>query len=314
MNAARSFCFHEEEMDGERCSNHNVAVHVDAATGEVLPENERETLAFAGGTLLIVRSMSGRRLVRNTEAADVCGFGFHAESGGRLRFEGQRTLTIRAGDCLRGAAPRGAQSLFSPSSDGTQCLAVVFKPDEARAFCESRGVSTRRFGVPDNVDAVGVARSKPLSVWGRAILSNLLASPYDGAARRLHLESGAFALLAEQLTIGHDGERMRVSSRDRKRLEIARQMLEAHFQSPPSILELAREAGLNDFKLKRDFKREYGLSPHAFARELRLEAAARALSEGASVKQASAQAGYACTSRFSQAFRKRFGLLPREWR
>ena len=82
----------------------------------------------------------------------------------------------------------------------------------------------------------------------------------------------------------------------------------------PDIATLAREYAVSESKLSRDFKRAYGVSIHACIIEARLEEAARLLSSGQmSVAAVAERVGYAKHSQFSEAFRKRFGVLPKNY-
>ncbi len=288
--------------------------YLDSTDGRALPGEQQEVLPLSEGELLILRA-DGRDLqqMESVEIADTCSFGFHTGNGGTLRFEDRRPFAVDDGDCVRSFVPRGLMSNFNPPAGPFHVFLALFSPEQAQAFCEARGICASQFGVPDDFDTIRTGKTRPLSASGRAVLSGLINSPYHGPARRLHLESGALSLLAETLAAA-DLPDPALVPHDRRALEDVREMLEASRDHPPSIMELARAAGMNDFKLKRDFKRLFGVTPHAYARNLRLDAAARALREGQSVKAAAAQAGYACPSRFTQAFRKRHGAPPSEWR
>jgi AraC-like DNA-binding protein len=288
--------------------------YLDSTDGRTLSGEHQEVLPLSEGELLILRA-DGRDLhqMESVEIADTCSFGFHSGNGGALRFDERRPFEVDDGDCVRSFVPRGLTSRFTPPAGPFHVFLALFSPDQALAFCEARGICARQFGVPGDFDTVRTGKTRPLSGAGRAVLSGLTNSPYHGPARRLHLESGVLALLAETLAMVEERDTALVPH-DRRRLEEVRELLEAQRDHPPSIMELARAAGMNDFKLKRDFKRLFGVTPHAYARNLRLDDAARALREGQPVKAAAAEAGYACPSRFTQAFRKRHGVLPREWR
>jgi AraC-like DNA-binding protein len=288
--------------------------YVDGATGASLGGSRQEILPFGGGEILILRDADRwPSEIETTEIADTCSFGFHLGRGGDLRFDKAPPLEIVEGDCLRSFVPRGMSSRFTPPPGGYGILLALFSPEAAKAFCESRGFPPESFDAPADLGDVHIQKPRPMSVWGRSILQTLCASPFTGSARRLHLESGVLALMAEQLN-NPDPDVSMIAAIDRRRLDIAREMLEAEFEAPPSIEAIARASGLNDFRLKRDFKRLFGMSPHAYARDLRLNAAAVALCEGESVKGVARRAGYACSSRFSQAFRRRFGMPPSAWR
>ncbi len=83
----------------------------------------------------------------------------------------------------------------------------------------------------------------------------------------------------------------------------------------PDIAELAHEYGMSVSKLTRSFRQVYGTSLHAYVIEARLQKGASLLThEGISVREAAEKLGYAKSSQFSADFRKRFGILPSEYR
>ena len=77
---------------------------------------------------------------------------------------------------------------------------------------------------------------------------------------------------------------------------------------------LAAAAGYSPAHFQRLFKRKVGLSPAAFARALRVERAADALSAGERVTDAVYDAGFGASSRFYEASRGRLGMTPSAWR
>lgn len=78
--------------------------------------------------------------------------------------------------------------------------------------------------------------------------------------------------------------------------------------------KLAAVTGYSPAHFQRLFKRAVGLSPAAFARALRIERAADALSAGESVTGAVYEAGYGAPSRFYEAAGERLGMAPSAWR
>lgn len=76
---------------------------------------------------------------------------------------------------------------------------------------------------------------------------------------------------------------------------------------------LASDAGYSPAHFQRLFKRATGLSPAAYARALRHERAADALSGGARVTDALYDAGYGAASRFYAASGERLGMTASAW-
>ncbi len=81
-----------------------------------------------------------------------------------------------------------------------------------------------------------------------------------------------------------------------------------------SLEALAVATGYSPAHFQRLFKRAVGLSPAAFARALRIERAADALSAGGRVTDAVYQAGFGAPSRFYEAANDRLGMAPSAWR
>lgn len=107
-----------------------------------------------------------------------------------------------------------------------------------------------------------------------------------------------------------------LSCKDVQCLERARGILERELAEPPSLIELARQVGINDFKLKKGFKALFETTPYSYLTEQRMMVARRALAEeeDASVTEVANRVGYTNLGHFAAAFRKKYGVAPREFR
>mgnify|MGYP000938528867 CR=1 FL=1 len=102
---------------------------------------------------------------------------------------------------------------------------------------------------------------------------------------------------------------------DKERIIFARDYLVKNIESPPSLIELARIAGINEYKLKRGFKEIFHQTAFSYLSDLRLELAKNQLLEGK--KQATEIAfelGYCSLQHFSTAFKKKFAISPSQVR
>ncbi|MDR2179211.1 MAG: AraC family transcriptional regulator [Synergistaceae bacterium] len=85
--------------------------------------------------------------------------------------------------------------------------------------------------------------------------------------------------------------------------------------APPSIPELARELSLNATKLKRGFKEIFGKPIYAHRRDVCLERAAiMLLDTSKAVSEIAGDVGYLGSGNFSNAFKKRYGVSPAQFR
>ncbi|MBM4257184.1 MAG: helix-turn-helix transcriptional regulator [Deltaproteobacteria bacterium] len=146
-------------------------------------------------------------------------------------------------------------------------------------------------------------------------LQHLLHCPYHGPLKQLCLESKTLELLVLQLAdVPRDpAPSLHASLRpqDVDRIYCARDILLRNLSQPPSLLTLARQVGVNDFKLKRGFRQVFGTSVFAYLHEHRMQQARTLLTQGdLSVKQVASTIGYASLGHFTAAFKKRFRTTP----
>ena len=108
---------------------------------------------------------------------------------------------------------------------------------------------------------------------------------------------------------------LRLNIRDIEKLENARKILNQSLQNPPSLVALAHQVGLNDFKLKKGFKQLNQCTVHEYVLRKRLRAAAELLtSSRLPIIEIANRVGYNNHGHFSVAFRKEFGCSPSHYR
>lgn len=153
----------------------------------------------------------------------------------------------------------------------------------------------------------------------RLALEQIFHCPFKGITKQLYLESKCLELIA--LKIEQTKETRPICSNeyplnadDIERIYAAKDILIAHPEAPPSLMALARQVNLNDYKLKVGFKAVFGTTVFGCLHQHRMETARQLLSQGPlNVKEVSQQVGYASQSRFAAAFRKQFGLNPKAY-
>jgi len=138
----------------------------------------------------------------------------------------------------------------------------------------------------------------------------------QGIARRLFLESKALELLSLQLdqictSSLSSPPCARIHPQDKKQVEGVRALLDGNLETPPSLKQLAKSAGMSHPKLNRCFKEMYGMTVFQYLRTERLNRAKILIQEhGYSVTETAFQVGYDSVSHFSQVYKKQFGASP----
>lgn len=101
------------------------------------------------------------------------------------------------------------------------------------------------------------------------------------------------------------------SKGDKDKIHYAREVLLQDCKNPPTLSQLARKTGLNEFKLKKGFKEVFGNTVYGYLLEHKLEnARIMLLEEENTISEIAYKTGYSSTSHFSTAFRKKFGFAP----
>jgi AraC family transcriptional regulator, transcriptional activator of the genes for pyochelin and ferripyochelin receptors len=101
------------------------------------------------------------------------------------------------------------------------------------------------------------------------------------------------------------------SDYDRERILYVRDYLLENIDSPPTLTELSRKAGLNEYKLKRAFKETFDKTVFEYLSDVRLETAKNDLLEHKkTVTEIALGLGYSSLQHFSMAFKKKFGVSP----
>ena len=147
-------------------------------------------------------------------------------------------------------------------------------------------------------------------------VQEILNCPYQGSLRRLYLESKALELIAHnlaQLVVDKNGHNKPFTLLPGifERVRDARDVLIRNLENPPSLLDLARQVGINKNKLNQNFRQVFGTSVFDYLRIRRLERSKELLKNKAkNVTEVAFEVGYAQQSNFTRAFKKHFGTNP----
>jgi AraC-like DNA-binding protein len=151
----------------------------------------------------------------------------------------------------------------------------------------------------------------------RSLAQQLWNAPYRGAAKRMYLQAKVLELLAMHLD-WLDGNQNKLSNGPLKSTTVdciyhAREILLANLECPPSVLELAQQVGVSDRTLQRGFRELFGKTVFGYLTEQRMELAEQWLRQGnCTIAEIATRAGYSNPGHFTAAFKRKFGITPRE--
>ncbi|MEM7064833.1 MAG: helix-turn-helix transcriptional regulator [Cyanobacteria bacterium P01_B01_bin.77] len=207
------------------------------------------------------------------------------------------------------------QSIFRHTPAAVRSRMVVLKYCSVRindAFTESDDI--HQFLSKSHI--IRLARRQSLDARVESILSNQM----DSASARLLAEAKALELLAHWITSSADFNVNKAalppeSGTGSSELDKVIEALIRDLTKPPSLHELANNAGISHTCLNRRFRKHFGVTVFEWLRMHRLERAQRYLQDQErSITDIAFQCGFSSASHFGQSFKKHFGQSPTHYR
>jgi len=99
-----------------------------------------------------------------------------------------------------------------------------------------------------------------------------------------------------------------------EKIKDAQKIITENMMDPPTLTELARAVGTNEYKLKVGFKNLFGNTVYGHLNDYRMDKARELLEiDGHQIKEVAYQVGYSNPSHFITAFKKKFGVTPKKY-
>lgn len=156
----------------------------------------------------------------------------------------------------------------------------------------------------------------PISFSMHSCINDIMNCQFVGGLKLLFLQSKCVELLAMQaqafeLASNRPDRSLLKTKYDKDRIYYAREYLLAHASSPPSLSELAKVAGINEFKLKQGFKATFDHTVFGYLSDYKLSKAKSLLTDTQlDIKNIADDLGYSSVPHFNKAFSKKFGHSP----
>ncbi|HVL72465.1 MAG TPA: AraC family transcriptional regulator [Beijerinckiaceae bacterium] len=138
--------------------------------------------------------------------------------------------------------------------------------------------------------------------------------PDESPASALEQDVRLVAFLTQLIGRYADPAAAPPSGRETRAVARAREVLDERFAEEVGLAELARIAGLSRAHLIRAFRREVGVTPHAYQIDRRFRAASRRLERGEAPGAVAAACGFFDQSHLNRVFKARMGVTPGVYR
>jgi AraC-like DNA-binding protein len=278
-------------------------------------------IAFSGiyivyGDMLVKRS---RLRIKSFDEPDMVELHFSIMGGGIMEnYLTNKRLDIKANQ---------HNIIYSPDFDGMaeftvdgphKFFEVNFERSRFIDLTSESSTLLRNFAenIMNNRSVEISSENLPISLAMHSCINDIMNCHFTGGLKLLFLQSKCLELLALQAQAFEEAakktERPALKSAyDKERIYYAREYLLANACKPPSLTELAKVAGINEFKLKHGFKETFGNSVFAYLSDYRLMKAKELLADKqVDIKNISDDLGYSSVQHFNKAFTRKFGLSP----
>jgi AraC family transcriptional activator of pyochelin receptor len=271
--------------------------------------------AFAGATVFSAESRQQKVVQfreKQPDPAVVMYFSLGGGSAAHTEEEEKRLLPDQHTICY---SP-GFDGYFTMNSPRVWGFGVNLEASFFQRLMQSDLECLKRFGDKIQRGARADISPQPLPVTTRqkAVIHDMQQCAYSGHMKRLYYESKItelFLLQAMQADSLMGRPSCRLRPADIEKLYAARDFVARHMLEPFTLGQVARVAGLNDFKLKKGFKELFGTTVFGYLQELKMDYARQLLTDrGCTVLEAAYALGYSEPHNFSHAFKKHFGHLP----
>ena len=220
--------------------------------------------------------------------------------------------------------------IYMPELDGTgeydtsqnyRFFEVHFAKEKFLQLAENASSSLQ--ALADHLDAGRYAQMAeqdlPISWAMHNCIQEILNCSYEGGLKLLFIESKCTELLVLQAACfenatARNNQAALPSAHDKDCIYHARDYLIQHIHQPPSLSELAKICGINEYKLKQGFKGLFDKSVFGYLSDHKLNQAKELLLQGTPIKSVAFQFGYSSVQHFSNAFKQKFAVSPGKMR
>lgn len=223
---------------------------------------------------------------------------------GALGFRHERLDDVAPAGTVKAVDPGDLHTGFAASAAGWSYRNFFVDPDVMRRAARELDGDDRLPSFPR--EPIRDARSaRELSRLHRLL---------DTSTDRLERESATLCALTHLISRHAVGRRSgRATTPNRPAVARARELIESRPGDDLSLGELASVAGLSAYHFLRVFRRETGLTPHAYLLQVRIDRARLMLAGGATIVDTALAWGFSDQSHLTRRFKAVLGVTPGQY-
>ncbi|WP_386079178.1 AraC family transcriptional regulator [Vreelandella sp. F11] len=126
-------------------------------------------------------------------------------------------------------------------------------------------------------------------------------------------ENALYQVIERTVQLGGTSQPDQISTRPDALLGLAKEYIHAYLDRDISLDDISQAAHLSKYHFLRLFRQHYGLTPHQYVINCRINAARSALDLGASLTEVALRYGFADLSHFNRRFKRIYGMTPHQY-
>lgn len=127
-------------------------------------------------------------------------------------------------------------------------------------------------------------------------------------------ENALYQIVERTVQLGGERQTEQGTTRSDALLGLAKAYIHAHLDRDISLDEISQAAHLSKYHFIRLFRQHYGITPHQYVINCRINAARAALAKGCSTSEVALRYGFADLSHFNRRFKRIYGMTPSQYR
>ncbi|WP_303851298.1 AraC family transcriptional regulator [Seleniivibrio woodruffii] len=221
------------------------------------------------------------------------------------------------GYIMAGSAGIEKGFVHKPASVAVEMVKLSFEPSVFETILE-RVYGVKIQEAPDIFSLITDSRNRfarlPLTAAVEAAAKSIAECRHVPPLRSpviANLANGLLYSIFSDLLLKRGAGSFGVQPGDLEKFYDIKGMIDSNLFEPLSHCQIARKAGINEFKLKNGFKEIFGTTVNGYMTEQRMLKARKMLESGSvSVSEAAWEIGYTNVSHFISVFRRHYGVTP----
>lgn len=258
---------------------------------------------------------ASEKIIKKDSPHNAIQFHFILKEKGSFLFNGgSYVMEIREESGLILYNPKQNLPIHVRLAPGSSLISILISVNRFHRLFSAEGNSIP-FLAEGNIDKKHYSRPRVSPLMSVA-LSQIMNSSLHSSVQDLYFKAKIYELLSflfnTQSEVGSCP--IKAGSEEMRKIQQAKNILIDNMTTPPTIQELSSLIGLNTKKLKEGFKQIYGNTVYGFLINHKMEYAQKLLDKDIyNVNEVSAKVGYSAASHFISAFKKKFGITPKQY-